>query len=135
MWGIGKVSIKNRLRMAGVVLVAGILVACTPRSGVEGVSEVAQAPRNRIEKMALEVTESETSLLVTSEGYLTYTAVKEKDPPGVRLYFPDTVLAADALPEKTYGGAVLSFFAENISEAEVRLGLVLRDDSPYEVKS
>jgi type IV pilus assembly protein PilQ len=135
MWGIGKVSIKNRLRMAGVVLVAGILVACTPRSGVEGVSEVAQAPRNRIEKMALEVTESETSLLVTSEGYLTYTAVKEKDPPGVRLYFPDTVLAADALPEKTYGGAVLSFFAENISEAEVRLGLVLRDDIPYEVKS
>ncbi|WP_144683060.1 type IV pilus secretin family protein [Desulfobotulus alkaliphilus] len=93
------------------------------------------AVQNRIEKIYLDVQDEKTVLFVQSKGHLAYTAVKEQDPPGVRLYFPDTLLASDALPVKGSAGSVLSVSAESISETEVRLSMILAEDMPYEVKS
>ncbi|TYT76105.1 type IV pilus secretin family protein [Desulfobotulus mexicanus] len=126
----------KKWQMAGI-LVAGLLVACTPRSGAE--KEISQGEvnsvQNRIEKIYLDVQDEKTLLFVQSKGHLAYTAVKEHDPPGVRLYFPDTLLASDALPLKGSAGSVLSVSAESISETEVRLSMILAEDMPYEVKS
>lgn len=135
MWGVKKVK-KKIVVMAGI-LVSGFLLACTPKSGGDAVAlkPEPEKPLTRIEKMELHVVEGETSLLVRANAHLAYTAIKENDPPGLRLYFPDTVLDSNALPQETYGGDVLSFFAENISEEEVRLALILKAEFPYEVKN
>ncbi|MCW7754747.1 type IV pilus secretin PilQ [Desulfobotulus sp. H1] len=120
--------------MAGI-LVAGLLAACTPSSGTQEIKDSERdVDVNRIERIYLEREGETTSLVVLAKEHLAYTAVKEQDPAGLRLYFPDTILTSDALPEKRSGGAVLSFSADTISETETRLVLVLREDLPYEVK-
>ena len=137
------VRIKFSKRLAFVFCV-GLVVAFTyagcatqqsgskAKDGATGVDS-SQA----LEITSIELSEMSDSMEVVINGPepLTYTSVKQPDPLGVILYFPNTRLSASQTDMQSTGDPVTSVYAGQIEaqQTTTRIEILLSSDVPYNV--
>ncbi|MDL2286435.1 type IV pilus secretin PilQ [Desulfococcaceae bacterium OttesenSCG-928-F15] len=134
MRGLGSVQCNKVKALIAGVVVFGFVTACAP-GGSDSTGSLTGAEKpNQIQKIDLAMSEGTNAIVISSTEALAYTAIKEQNPSGLRLYFANASLASDALPQETSGGPVLSVVADQISDTDVRLGFVFNEDVAYDMQ-
>ncbi|RTZ97731.1 MAG: hypothetical protein DSY90_06355 [Deltaproteobacteria bacterium] len=118
-----------------VVLLTGCATTNTGKAGASDTAQMSQA--KKIVHVEMRETDLETHILVTGDQHLTFTAIKQPNPPVVIFYFPETAAAAQAnksidLKSSTF---VTGINLTELTETghTVRLEIKTAADAPYTV--
>ncbi len=116
-----------------VVLTMGCATTNKNKTGTSGTS---QTSKNKlITHVEMSETADETHVLVTGEQNLTFTAVKQPDPPVVIFYFPDTASSVKKTVDLKGSSFITGIDLTELTETghTVRLKIQTISDAPYSV--
>ena len=119
--------------------IAGFFLGCTPKAAVKETSqEAVDVPEpKRITGLSTNEDAESIAVLVKGNQELTYTSVKQHVPPGVILYFPETMLYLDDLdtPHLADSAIIASIKTSELTGngQTSRLEILLKQDVAYEI--
>ena len=123
--------------VVGLIYTAVLTVGCaTTNTNKSGASDSTQTQKNKqITLVQMSETAQEVHVLVTGDQNLTFTAVKQPDPPVVVFYFPNTVAPAKKSVDTGAGNFITGIDLTELTETghTVRLEIKTRSDAPYTV--
>lgn len=126
-------------RPAGGLLLVAIFLLLVP--GCASMRAKQESPMTKAEGAQKIITAIQTTaspegdkVIVKATGDISYTSVKQQDPLGVTLLFPDTALG-DLQPEYTPDNPTIKSILTSLSpdQRNVRVEIGLNQDAPYEV--
>ena len=116
-------------------MLAAVVAGCAAKSASENQAGPASAELRTISDITAAKTDAGVQVSITADGELNYTAVKQREPMGVALYFPFTRLSDTGkvqVADNDLVGSIKPGMSANQKNAKVRINLLR--DAAYQVE-